>query len=159
VALFGYTIKIKQSRNRIQRLRMGKSKNRKSPAVSKSLPESLGFFPFAQYTSVVGVHIILLLFTTLFLPRTTFLLTDAQPTQTSSRDRPQHPFLEPLTTNPLLTVTYICAGASTLQLWWCSWIRKWWMEFTSTPQALDDKMRLESKTIYQRTYAVRHFLG
>lgn len=107
------------------------------------------FFPLARYTSLVGVHCSLLLFTALFLPRTSFsnllssFLTgtytpnsrtapangtfphagDGAPS--SSADRPEHPFLVALTRDPVATLGWLCAGAALLQVWWATWLRAW----------------------------------
>ncbi|KAF8893093.1 GPI biosynthesis protein family Pig-F-domain-containing protein, partial [Infundibulicybe gibba] len=87
--------------------------------------------PFAQYTSVVSVHTILLGFTALFLPRTILLLDrvipDIDAAQLTSRDKPQHPFLVPLTASPTSTLACICVGVVVLQGWWGGWIRNWWI--------------------------------
>ncbi|KAF9531176.1 GPI biosynthesis protein family Pig-F-domain-containing protein [Crepidotus variabilis] len=88
--------------------------------------------PIASYISIAGVHSTLWAFAVLFLPRTSFLspLTTPEwdPTQLTSRDKPQHPFLEPLTLNPTATLLWICFGAAVLQTWWASWLRKWWLD-------------------------------
>ncbi|KAG8950969.1 hypothetical protein FRC00_007470 [Tulasnella sp. 408] len=62
--------------------------------------------PLARYTSIVGTQSLLLTFTALFLPRSTSSLlgSDFLPPPSSSLDRPQHPFLEPLTASPVLTL-------------------------------------------------------
>ncbi|KAG5641370.1 hypothetical protein DXG03_005376 [Asterophora parasitica] len=119
---------------------MGKGKKATSaaehPAVESPAALSTGFFPFARYTSVVGVHTTLLTFTALFLPRTTFLFELTKPTLDeelrTSRDRPQHPFLEDLTINPVSTLVCLCAGALLLQGWWGGWMRNWWVEYALT---------------------------
>lgn len=112
-----------------------------------------GFFPFARYTSVVGVHTTLLAFTALFLPRTTLLFQLAtygtDPSQMTSRDRPQHPFMEALTLNPVSTLTCICAGSVVLQAWWGGWLRDWSIEYVlegsidekRTGKALSNQLR------------------
>jgi len=92
------------------------STKRPAPSLQKEI------LPGYSYIPVVGVHATLLAFNALFLPRTTFLqeLTgvSVNSAQLSSLDRPQHPFLEPLTLNPLMTTLYICFGAAILQSWW-----------------------------------------
>jgi phosphatidylinositol glycan class F len=84
------------------------------------------------YFSIVGVHTTLWIFVAFYLPRTAVLSDLAKPqwgeAQISSRDRPQHPFLEPLTSNPTATLIYICAGAVMLQSWWGGWMREWWLQ-------------------------------
>ncbi|KAF5373427.1 hypothetical protein D9615_009500 [Tricholomella constricta] len=125
----------------------GKGKTQKaSPALaSPASSSSTGFFPFARYTSVVGVHTTLLTFTALFLPRTTFLFELTKPTLDpelrTSRDRPQHPFLEDLTISPVSTLLCLCAGAVLLQGWWGGWMRNWWIEYAL--QGTGDQKKLE----------------
>ncbi|KAG6865095.1 hypothetical protein C0991_005150 [Blastosporella zonata] len=113
---------------------------------NENVPLNAGFFPFARYTSVVGVHTTLLTFTALFLPRTTFLLELTTPVMDqelrSSRDRPQHPFLEDLTISPVSTLFCLCAGVCVLQGWWGGWMRNWWIEYAlkgSDEQKKSDK--------------------
>jgi len=86
--------------------------------------------PFFRYASTVGIQSSLLLFAALFLPRTSLLYFGsanefpfAQPA--SSLDRPQSPFIEPLTASPVLTLAWICAGVAAIALWWATWMRKW----------------------------------
>ncbi|KAG6918290.1 hypothetical protein DXG01_015382 [Tephrocybe rancida] len=131
---------------------MAKKKSKAQPAsvepqqVQKTSSNS-GFFPFARYTSVVGVHTTLLTFTALFLPRTTFLFDLTKPVLNpelrSSRDRPQHPFLEDLTISPVSTLLCLCAGVFVLQGWWGGWMRSWWIEYAlqgSDEQKKSDKL-------------------
>ncbi|KAF8665035.1 hypothetical protein AX16_000647 [Volvariella volvacea WC 439] len=103
------------------------------PSTVPAPSEAAGFFPFARYTSIVGLHTTFLAFAALFLPRTSFLfeLTTPEwdPSQLTSRDKPQHPFLESLTINPAITLIYVCAGVSLLQVWWGSWVRDWGIDF------------------------------
>jgi len=96
--------------------------------------EIIDFFPFARYTSVVGVHTTLLAFTALFLPRTALLFESTRPSSDSafitSRDRPQHPFLEALTLSPSSTLGCICLGVFILQGWWGGWVRNWFVDYS-----------------------------
>lgn len=79
-------------------------------------------FPLARFASLVGVHTTLILFTALFLPRSSYLITSL-PSQASSKDRPQHPFLQPITADPLLTLTWLCFGAAVVQVSWAGWLK------------------------------------
>ncbi|KAF9078635.1 GPI biosynthesis protein family Pig-F-domain-containing protein [Rhodocollybia butyracea] len=113
------------------------------------------FFPFARYISVVGVNSSLMVFVGLFLPRSTTLLeisdSLASPAQTS-RDRPQHSFLEPLTRSPVSTLTYISLGVIVLQAWWSGWVRYWWIDYSLRGTRDDKKMQkrdLERKKLGQ----------
>lgn len=82
------------------------------------------FFPFARYTSIVGVHTSLLAFTSLFLPRTS-LSSLLRASALENEDQAPRDVLTALTKNPLLTVTWICVGASVLQVWWATWLQRW----------------------------------
>jgi len=111
------------------------------------------FFPFARYISLVFVHATLLAFTALFLPRTTFLFQlPPGPSQMTSRDRPQHPFLEPLTINPVSTLACICAGGVVLQGWWGGWVRGWWIEFSL--EGSDAVKQMERAFLQQKKFVV-----
>ena len=107
--------------------------NQTTTGMSSSTPPAPPlFFPLAQYISLVGVHTTLLCFTALFLPRTPLLeLTSPyfDPAAQTSRDRPQHPFLEALTRSPVATVGSICVGVGVLQVWWGTWMRRWWINY------------------------------
>jgi phosphatidylinositol glycan class F len=101
------------------------------------------FFPFARYTSLVGVHTSLLLFVALFLPRTSlsdvlpasllhFFPDAAQPAFTRGGDHPQSRFIETLTASPTSTVAWMCAGVGILQVWWAGWVRGWLVEYQAS---------------------------
>ncbi|KAJ7608428.1 GPI biosynthesis protein family Pig-F-domain-containing protein [Roridomyces roridus] len=93
--------------------------------------EPIGQTSSSHLTSIVGVHITLLGFTALFLPRTTdvpileFLKPTIDESQLTSRDRPQHPFLDALTQSPATTLAWICIGTVVPQGWWGGWVRSW----------------------------------
>ncbi|KAJ7720793.1 GPI biosynthesis protein family Pig-F-domain-containing protein [Mycena metata] len=104
------------------------------------------FFPFASYTATVGVHTTLLVFTALFLPQAVTPTLhelfesssssqrsgDAQgrtQAQQTSLDRPQHPFLDALTLDPVATLICVCVGAALLQGWWGGWVRGWGVDY------------------------------
>lgn len=85
--------------------------------------------PFFSYAATVGIHSSLLLFTALFLPRTSLAVFNetsnfpfAQPA--SSLDRPQHDFLEALTASPPLTLAWLCTGVFLVSLSWGGSIRR-----------------------------------
>ncbi|KAJ7641435.1 GPI biosynthesis protein family Pig-F-domain-containing protein [Roridomyces roridus] len=100
---------------------MGKKSKPQNAAVESGRPE---FFPL-----IVGAHATLLGFTTLFLPRTSempffeFLKPTVDEIRLTSRDRPQHSFLDALTLSPTATLAWICIGAVVLQSWWGGWLR------------------------------------
>lgn len=84
-----------------------------------------GFFPFFQYASIVGVHVILVGFSALYLPQSTRLFG---PLPVRKTDRPQSEFMEALTARPAVTAAWILAGLCVLQVWWGTWVRKWYFE-------------------------------
>jgi phosphatidylinositol glycan class F len=106
---------------------------------------SLSPFPFAHHGSLLGVQTVLLGFVALYLPRSTFLLTEI-PEQASSKDRPQHPFLKPLTADPVITLGWLCLGAIIVQVWWAENLRSLWKErdITRTAAAGGDEQRVKS---------------
>lgn len=98
----------------------------KKVALSSTASESRrGFFPFLQYASVVGVHVILVGFTALYLPQSTLLFG---PLPVRKTDRPQSEFMEVLTARPAVTAAWTLAGLCVLQVWWGTWVRKWHFE-------------------------------
>ncbi|KAJ6464182.1 GPI biosynthesis protein family Pig-F-domain-containing protein [Mycena vitilis] len=117
-----------------------------------NIPLSAGYFPFAGYTSVVGVHTTVLGFSVLFLPRTTevfeFLRPEIDLTQITSKDRPQHRFLDALTLSPVFTLACICTGATVLQSWWGGWVRAWWIDHALQGAELErriDRLRIDER--------------
>ena len=85
-------------------------------------------FPYTKYTSILGAHSLLLLFTALYVPRTSLLIATL-PAQATSQDKPQHAFLHPLTADPILTLAWLCLGVVICQVWWAGWMRLWWKEY------------------------------
>lgn len=79
-------------------------------------------FPFTRFSSLLGVHTALLGFVALYLPRSSLLLFPL-PDQASSRDRPQHPFIQPLTADPLLTLVWLCFGVAITQASYSTWLK------------------------------------
>lgn len=112
-------------------------------------------FPFASYISVVGVHTTLLAFTALFLPRAALLRDISSPVTFTSRDRPQHPFIEALTANPVSTLTSICAGTAICMGWWGGWVRDWWIAYSLTGS--DDEKQLDKTVLNEKKVKVCRF--
>lgn len=127
------------------------------PSVAKG-SSHVPFFPLARYFSIVGVHTTLLLFVALFLPRSTFLFELTRPVvdeaKLTSRDRPQEPFLNALTTSPLTTVASICLGVAILQNWWAGWVRTWSLDYRFGVS--DDAVRVEKGKLLAGRLAVRY---
>ena len=85
--------------------------------------------PLFSYATTVGIHSSLLLFTALFLPRTSLAIFGSIPNfpllqPVSSLDRPQPEFLEALTASPPLTLAWLCAGAFLISFSWGGRIRR-----------------------------------
>ncbi|KAG8930893.1 hypothetical protein FRC02_003499 [Tulasnella sp. 418] len=102
------------------------SKDQISPPATKE-EVALQSFPYAQYSSLLGTQALLLIFSALFLPRSTPHLfgLDFLPEQKTSRDRPQHEFLQPLTASPELTLGWVCLGVGLVIPWWAGYMRIW----------------------------------
>ena len=102
-------------------------------------------FPLLRYASLLGVQTALLGFVALYLPRSTFLISDV-PEQASSKDRPQHPFLKPLTADPILTLGWLCLGTFIVQAWWAGALRKIWVErdLARSTEAGGDEQRVKT---------------
>lgn len=83
------------------------------------------FFPYARYTSLVGVHASLLAFTAIFLPRSAFADLSS-PSVAAARGR-REPMVM-MTESPARTLAWLCLGTLVLQLWWASWMREWKLE-------------------------------
>jgi GPI ethanolamine phosphate transferase 2/3 subunit F len=118
------------------------------------------FFPLARYISIVGIYSTLLVYSAIFLPQTTFLpglrplwttlgIEIGAPTQTRSADRPEHPFLTPLTLHPALTLMWLCVGVGIVQAWWGGWVRKWALEYQG--QVESDEEKFERKHVQWET--------
>jgi hypothetical protein len=85
--------------------------------------------PLFNYAATVGIHSSLLLFTALFLPRTSLLIfsnTSDFPLlrPVSSLDRPQPEFFEAITASPPLTLAWLCTGVSLISFSWGGRIRR-----------------------------------
>ncbi|KAH7926884.1 hypothetical protein BV22DRAFT_1061962 [Leucogyrophana mollusca] len=132
-----------------RKTKAGNSTPTQLPPQSKPTTNDEGFFPFARYTSIVGVHTSLVAFTALFLPQTSLLFRQPDARGT---DRPQHQFLEVLTANPVSTLMWICGGIMLLQTWWGGWVRWWCFEYAS--HGTDTEVKLE-RTQYQNARFAR----
>ncbi|KAK7683583.1 hypothetical protein QCA50_013421 [Cerrena zonata] len=108
------------------------------------------FFPFARYTSIVGVHTSLLTFTSLFLPRTS-LTTLLRASASENEDQAPGDVLTSLTENPLRTVIWTCVGAAVLQVWWATWLQRWHLDTQTIIKGSADEsaQRAEQKLLRQ----------
>jgi hypothetical protein len=85
------------------------------------------FLPSAipkQYPPLVLIHVILLAAAFVLLP-TTPIQGLSLPQPARGLDKPQHPFLVPITARPVLTLTWACVGAVLLVPWWAGSLRRW----------------------------------
>ena len=117
--------------------------DKKSTSIPKTGHDTL---PVVQYFSAVAVHTTLLSFTALYLPRTAFLsdLTRPvwDPSKQSSRDKPQHPFLDQLTMSPVSTMAWICLGVVFVQSWWGGSLRRWYVGTVVGVQGSEEEQRM-----------------
>jgi GPI ethanolamine phosphate transferase 2/3 subunit F len=107
--------------------------------------------------SIAAIHSMLLLFNLFFIPRSPTLLEATssmlKPAFISSRDRPQHPFLDDLTANPFLTTLLICAGAIVIEIWWGGWLRHWLFAYSSR-YISDEEKSLAQAALRSATFGV-----
>ena len=138
----------------------GRSPSASKPTVksSKTAPaahSSVDRFPFAQYASVLGVHLTFVGFTALYLPQTTRLFV---PLAVRKTDRPQSEFMETLTADPSLTLCWISVGLTLLQVWWANWVRKWSFKQTVKGTEVEiklDRVKFDSLRLTVRRYTLR----
>ena len=99
-----------------------------SPAISPG-PR----LPLADYLSTTSFLAFLLISNILFLPRSSsYLFQHAPPpAQKSSADRPEHPFLTPLTSSPLGTMVWWIIGDGIVMAWWGTRLRGYWYPSTA----------------------------
>jgi phosphatidylinositol glycan class F len=111
----------------------------------------------SSYISTVCVHATLWVFVALYFPRSISLINLENPEwdriQVSSRDRPQHPFLEALTAHPTWTLFSICLGGTILQTWWAAWTRDWWLRLGI--RGTSDEKRMERAFHDGQKFSVR----
>ncbi|KAF8123685.1 GPI biosynthesis protein family Pig-F-domain-containing protein [Boletus edulis] len=120
------------------------SKTKKKASKIDPVRPPVDRFPFAQYASVLGVRLLLIGFTGLYIPQTTRLFGPLPPRKT---DRPQSEFMEVLTVNPSLTLGWISIGLTLLEVWWAGWVRRWSFEQTAKGTEVEiklDRVRFEN---------------
>ncbi|KAF8558564.1 hypothetical protein OG21DRAFT_1493793 [Imleria badia] len=114
-----------------------RSKAKVKSSKTEPTPPPADRFPFAQYASVLGVRLILVGFTALYLPQTTRFFA---PLAARETDRPQSEFMENLTADPSLTLGWIAGGLTLLEVWWASWMRAWSFEQTAKGTEVEIKL-------------------
>lgn len=99
-----------------------------------SLPNALP----KQYPPLILIHVILLSTALVLLPQTPIPNLPLPP-PARGLDKPQHPFLAPITARPVLTLAWACLGAALLIPWWAGSLRRWAHDGT-----------LDSRSVQQR---------
>lgn len=93
---------------------------------SRQMPDS-HVPPLQSHFSQTLIHSLLLLFTLIFLPRSTYPYkldgSDAPP-QTKSADKPQTPWLNPITYNPAYTLCWWILGSLVIFIFRAGWVRR-----------------------------------
>lgn len=95
----------------------------KSAASSSSSQEAL---PLPLYLALHVTFSGFLLFSFLFLPRSSNYFGGDVNDQRISADRPEHPFLTPLTSSPISTMLWLDLGIWISVAWWAGHLRAWW---------------------------------
>lgn len=93
-----------------------------------------GSFRLAPYFQSLSYLTLLLGAGVVALPRSSdfFATSGAPQEQRSSRDRPEHPWLTPITSNPTHTLAWEVAGLVLTIGWWSRKMAAWW---GATPDA------------------------
>ena len=77
-----------------------------------------------QYPPLILVHVLLLSAALVLLPQTP--IPDLPlPPPARGLDKPQHPFLAPITARPVLTLAWACIGAALFVSLWAGSLRRW----------------------------------
>lgn len=110
---------------------------------TKDGPPSLA----AQFISLWSYLSILLAGSFVFLPRSSTKLfgDDRRARQITSADRPEHPFLTPLTADPTATMLSDVTGMLICMMWWGGYVKRWMNPSASTNKstAITQAMRNE----------------
>lgn len=94
-----------------------------APAEGVMLKQTL---PLKDYFSTLAYLSFLLSTTVALLPRSTkYFYPGAVAAQTTSADRPEHPFLTPITANPTASAAWIAAGTGVTVAWLGNRYRRW----------------------------------
>ena len=105
-----------------------------------------------QYPPLILIHVILLSAALVLLPQTP--ISDLPlPSPTRGLDKPQPPFLAPITARPVLTLAWACLGAVLLVPWWAGSLRRWAHDGTLGPRSV--QKRLAGDPHIQRVRALR----
>jgi hypothetical protein len=91
-----------------------------------------------QYPPLILVHVILLSAALVLLPQTPTNLPPPSPTR--GLDKPQPPFLVPITARPILTLVWACLGAILLVPWWAGSLRRWAHDGNLGPRSVEQRI-------------------
>jgi len=92
-----------------------------------------------QYPPLILIHVILLSAALVLLPQTPLpILPLPQPVR--GLDKPQHPFLAPITARPVLTLAWACLGAVLLVPWWAGSLRRWTHDGTLGSRSVQQRL-------------------
>lgn len=130
-----------------------KAKTEAPAAPSSGHIEIVFKFPYLQYASLLGTYVVLVCFAGLALPSSSKWLGFRSLPQLSSVDRPQHPFLNPITSNPAGTVVTVSVGIFGLTVWWAGWVRLWWAQEKRLTRIENHTERVQSKISVRRPSA------
>ena len=125
------------SGNKLQRLRPPNpsSDNSTTDPDQISFPNAIPL----QYPPLILIHVILLSTALVLLPQTPIPNLPLPP-PARGLDKPQHPFLAPITARPVLTLAWACLGAALLIPWWAGSLRRWAHDGTLGARSLQQRL-------------------
>jgi hypothetical protein len=104
-----------------------------------------------QYPPLILVHVILLSAALVLLPQTPIPNLPLPP-PARGLDKPQLPFLVPITARPVLTLVWACLGAVLLVPWWAGSLRRWAHDGSLGPRSV--QLRLAGDPHIRRVRAL-----
>lgn len=114
--------------------------------VQRVMMKHKAHLPLPAYLARLSYLTFLLTTSSLFLPRSSSVIKSASTsTQLSSADRPEHPFLTPLTANPPLTMKWTILGNIIIMIWWGGQLSTWWTGSEQGEKRLVDDRELSSR--------------
>ena len=141
------------SGNKIQRLRPPNplSDNSTIDPDQISFPNAIPL----QYPPLILIHVILLSAALVLLPQTSIPHLPL-PSPARGLDKPQLPFLVPITARPVLTLVWACLGAVFLVPWWAGSLRRWAHDGSLGPRSV--QLRLAGDPHIRRVRVLPTFL-
>jgi hypothetical protein len=125
------------SGNKIRRLRPPNPSSDDSATVPDpiSLPNAIPL----QYPPLILIHALLLSAALVLLPQTP-IPNLPLPLPARGLDKPQLPFLVPITARPVLTLVWACLGAVLLVPWWAGSLRRWAHDGFLGPRSVQQRL-------------------